>query len=310
MKPLVTIIAICYNHENFVEAALRSVLDQSYENIELIVVDDASTDKSVDKIKELLKDRSDVKTIFNEQNKGICRSFNSALRLAEGEYIIDFATDDVFLPSTVAMQIEAFLTLDDTYGVVHGNALHIDENGNALKSYHSESASVPEGDVYRAVLARHFICPPTLMFRKSVIERLRGYDDSLAYEDFDFWVRSSRLYKYYYINEVLIKRRITVNSLTTRKSSQDSALTTYKVCEKALNLNRTKEEHQALAQRIKHEMRFAYFSNHYVLTERYFQLLERFYQPGLLEKLFRFFAKKKWNLSLFYKYYSRTRNSR
>ena len=98
-----------------------------------------------------------------------------------------------------------------------------------------------------------------MMMRRAVFEKLGGYDESLAYEDFDFWVRSSRYFKYCYSAEPLVKRRIVRSSLGQRQYSTGSKQlrSTLKVCEKAYSLNKTSEENDALKKRIRYEMRQA-----------------------------------------------------
>src|SRR5690554_150156 len=103
MQPLVSVICLCYNHEPFVEEAMLSVLKQSYSNIGIIVIDDASTDGS----KAILKEISDgykLPFLNLEKNIGNCAAFNTAWSMTRGKYIIDFATDDVMLPHRVEKQ--------------------------------------------------------------------------------------------------------------------------------------------------------------------------------------------------------------
>ena len=92
---LVSIICTCYNHSSFVIEALESVFNQSYKNIEIIIIDDASSDNSVYLIENWLLDKPNILFLKNEENKGITTSFNKASKYAKGEFLIDFATDDI-----------------------------------------------------------------------------------------------------------------------------------------------------------------------------------------------------------------------
>ncbi|WP_278009104.1 glycosyltransferase family 2 protein [Flavobacterium gyeonganense] len=107
--PLVSIICLCYNHEQFVVESLNSVLNQNYENIELIIADDCSTDNSKQVIQEWLKNHAGVTFVSNETNLGNTKTFNKVLQLAKGDYIIDLATDDILLTDCVEKQINTFL---------------------------------------------------------------------------------------------------------------------------------------------------------------------------------------------------------
>jgi len=116
-----------------------------------------------------------------------------------------------------------------------------------------------------------------MMIRRSVLERLGGYDESLAYEDFDFWMRSSREWKFCYTAEALVKKRMLKDSMSKdqfrRKSIQ--MVSTYRVCEKILQLNRAVDETKALSKRIGYEMRQAALLREWGLALSYFKLLLR-----------------------------------
>ncbi|MEQ8927684.1 MAG: chondroitin polymerase, partial [Fulvivirga sp.] len=103
----------------------------------------------------------------------------------------------------------------------------------------------------------YFICAPTMMTKKIVFDYLEGYDENLMYEDFDFWVRSARKFKYCYTDEVLVSRRKLKGSMSDqqyrRKSLQMES--TFAVCQKIKGLNKNKKENNALKRRIYLEMR-------------------------------------------------------
>ena len=107
-KPLVTIICLSYNHEKFVIESLNSVINQNYAPIELLIVDDFSTDNSKVVIENWLVQHPQVLFIVNTTNLGNTKSFNNVLKLAKGDYIIDLAADDVLLPNGIEMQVNAF----------------------------------------------------------------------------------------------------------------------------------------------------------------------------------------------------------
>ena len=107
-NPLVTVICSCYNHENFVIESLNSVINQDYKNIELIIIDDFSSDNSKKTIKNWLLNYPEITFIANENNLGITKSFNNALKSAKGKYIIDLAADDILIPNCVDLQLKKF----------------------------------------------------------------------------------------------------------------------------------------------------------------------------------------------------------
>ncbi len=95
LRPLVTVICTSYNHERFITESLQSVLDQTYPMVELIVIDNHSSDQSVARVEELRLQHPHIQLIRNTENLGICRAFNQGLKLAKGKYIIDLSADDV-----------------------------------------------------------------------------------------------------------------------------------------------------------------------------------------------------------------------
>src|SRR5690606_21799141 len=136
MQPLVSVICLCYNHARFLAEALDSVLNQTYKNLEIIVVDDQSTDNSRAIIEDYVSRFPQIKYLPNEQNLGNCTAFNRAYRLSKAKYLIDFATDDVFLPERIAEQVAAFEKLDKSYGVLFTDAEFIDDNGRHLHNFY------------------------------------------------------------------------------------------------------------------------------------------------------------------------------
>lgn len=256
--PTVSVICLCYNQSRFVREAISSVMHQTYSNIQLIVVDDASVDASVRVIEECRKQYPQILFFSLKRNVGNCKAFNFGLAHAIGEYIIDLAADDVLLPDRVRKGVDALSLTGPDYGVHFSDADWIDAHGKWLYR-HSDRfphRSIPQGDVYKDLIERFFICSPTMMYRGETIRGLGGYDESLAYEDFDFWIRSSRRYRYSYTPEVLVKKRVVKGSMSHRQFSfrNPQLHSTYRVCEKILSLNRTADEQRALARRIRYEI--------------------------------------------------------
>lgn len=304
MKPLVSIICISYNHAPFIKEALKSVFSQTYDNIELIITDDASTDSSLIIIKDLISEKADIRTIFHETNSGYTRTFNEAFQKAKGKYIVDFALDDVMLPDFVEKSVGKLEQIGEAFGVSFSNADYIDVDSNYIGN-HNEILrekglidKIPQGDLFEIILKRYFICTPTMVIRKSVLDRLQGYDDSLAYEDFDFWVRSSRFVGYTYIDEVLMNKRKLTNSMSTLQYNhiQNSQLrSTLKVCQKALHLCKTKTERQALAERVSFELRHCLTSGAFDIGDDFFELLKSLKENSLRLFVYKTFLALKMN---------------
>lgn len=274
--PLVTVLCVCYNHAPFIKHAIDSVLNQSYKPIQLIVLDDASSDDSVKVIELLLTKHPDVLFVRNEHNIGHTKTFNRGLEEAKGEFIIDLAGDDILLPNRVEVGIRDFGMGSSCCGVHYSDAEWIDSGGNSL-GLHSEKFTprlVQDEDIYKDVIERYFICSPTMMFRKEVIDELRGYDENLTYEDFDFWVRSSRTWNYWYSSEVLVMKR-KLDSGHSQSQNRFFAIhskSTYAVCKKAMAMNKTTPEQKSLNDRIRYEISLNLKLLNFFLVLKYFDL--------------------------------------
>ena len=263
-NPLVSIICLAFNHEKFVVETLNSVVEQNYQPIELIIVDDCSTDNTKLVINNWLLSHPEIQFIVNEVNRGNTKSFNNALKFAKGEYIIDLAADDLIVPNGIELQINAFQNSKfKNLGVVYGNAEIINEDGSFNSYYFPVDADGKviskrvTGNIYSSVLSTgDSICSVSALFKKSVFDFLEGYDETLDYEDLDSWIRASREYEFDFIDEVLVKKRTVTNSLGSNfyKKKHRINVSTYKILKKALKLNRSKIEDLALQKRVHHEI--------------------------------------------------------
>jgi glycosyltransferase involved in cell wall biosynthesis len=280
-SPLVSIIALCYNHAPYVLACLESVRRQTYSRIELVVIDDASTDDSPALLRVFAARYPDVILRLHAQNQGNCRSFNEGLALSTGTYVIDLACDDVLLPERVARQVACLEARGPEVGVCFSNERALMPDGRPGDCFFPIDAAgrsrvpVPQGDVYAAVLARSFVPATTLLVRRSVLEALGGYDETLAYEDFDFWVRSARRWEYAYVDAVLMHKRSVPGSLGSRARAWRNTLlqSSLVVCRKAQGLNRRPTENRALATRVRYFLRQCWGTGHFELAEDFANLL-------------------------------------
>lgn len=281
--PLVTIICLCYNHEQFVVEALNSVINQTYKNIELIIVDDRSSDNSVNVIKEWLKNHPEIPFIANEKNQGNTKAFNKGLKISKGDYIIDLAADDVLMENCVALQINQFQ--NSTYenlGIVYGGLELIDENNNTIGNFfdiYNSNTSGKEnrsGDIYKGLLnMQNNVCSVSSMVKREVYDRFSGYDESLAYEDYDLWIKTARYYNFDFIDTILVKKRELTTSLTSyrvrrwNKKTWKLGFSTYKILLNALHLNQSKDEYSAILKRIRLETKIAIKTGNFLLFLRY-----------------------------------------
>jgi glycosyltransferase involved in cell wall biosynthesis len=280
--PKVSIICLCYNHKSYIEEAIRSAFHQNYDNLEIIALDDCSTDGSHEVLLTLARKYPSLRLILNSTNLGNCASFNKAFALSTGDYIIDLAADDILLPERVSIGVAELETQPNEVGVHYSDHEWIDYTSKSLGYQYERDEHgglinrPPSGDIYTDILERYFISAPTMLIKREVLDQLGGYDESLTYEDFDFWVRSSRNWRYHFSDKVLVKKRILEGSLSTSQfrfaSGHDRS--TYAVCVKALELNRNEKEHNALKGRLSYERKHALANGNLKLAKDYHVLIQ------------------------------------
>ncbi len=310
-QPLVSIILTIYNQKEFLGATINSVLTQTYANIELIVIDNASSDGSGALIENFLYQGDRCSFILNQTNKGLCKSFNQGLALAKGKYIIDLSGDDILLPNRIETQVKDFESLTLDYIVVFSNATLIDRNGKPICDHYLTNnegnalIKVPEGDVYAEVLASYFICTPTMMMRTELVRQLNGYDENLSFEDFDFWVRSAIKFKYHYTDKVLTLKRKLSNSLSFTVVEKGSTIldSCYLVCEKAYILCRNQKEFDLLANRIRTFIRKCWYAHEFELANNFKNLLLLIQKPGWKTDIIILFCRFQVPINGIYRFY-------
>ena len=208
-NPLVTFFIPSYNHAKYVEKSITSVCEQTYKNLEVIVIDDGSKDGSHEIISGLQK-----KYNFNyihRPNKGLIKTLNEALEIANGEYICWGGSDDYFALDKVEKQVEFFKGHPD-YAVCYGKMIYIDDNGNMKKE--AKIKYNESGFVFDKLLYRNFITLPTVMVKTSVIKEFGGFDERFFLEDYPLWLKISKKYKIGFLNELLTYYRLHASNVS------------------------------------------------------------------------------------------------
>ena len=186
--PLVSIVIPSYNHAQFVQETIQSVIDQDYENIELIIIDDGSKDNSVEVIQKMVpacEARFKRFEFRYRPNKGLCATLNEALEWCQGKYYAPIASDDVLLPHKSRVQVE-FLEQNKECVAVGGKAQAISETGEELGRIHGTIGKFYFKEVF---LHQGFLAAPTAMIRARNIINVDGYDESIKIEDWLMWLK-------------------------------------------------------------------------------------------------------------------------
>ncbi|RRJ84493.1 glycosyltransferase [Aestuariirhabdus litorea] len=189
-KPLVSIVIPCYNHEKYVQKCIVSVMEQDYENIELIIIDDGSKDGSVSKIEELVEECEGrfVRFEFRARpNKGLCATLNEAIEWCKGEFYSAIASDDMMLPGKTSLQVQYFQKHPEC-DAVFGGMYIIDDNGKVVKTRKGFNGFVSFKDLF---LMKRSLATPTQMIRLKKLTSAGLYPQGLYIEDWYMWLRIS-----------------------------------------------------------------------------------------------------------------------
>lgn len=202
-KPLVSVVIAAYNMGAYVPFAIGSALDQTYDNIEVIVIDDGSTDGTRDAISVYESDPR-VRYLYQE-NRGQAAAKNRGVRESRGDYVAFLDADDVWVPEKLELQIPLFLK-SDTVGVVHSRLAYIDETGKQLGVANNE---LFRGRVSSSLLIRNFIGFGTAVVKRECFDRLGVFNENLRMGvDYDMWLRFSSAYEFDYIDRPLLFYRL------------------------------------------------------------------------------------------------------
>ena len=206
-SPLVSIIACCYNHERFLAETLDSIMAQTYLNIELIIIDDFSTDSSVKKINNWIKKhKHQCLFIKNTENLGVVKTLNKALKKCNGKYFSLIACDDIYLPKKTVNQVNKLSNLGKDYAAIYSDAFIINDDGSyqyGTQISRKQINNPPSGNIYEDLIKKdNFIPALSVVYKTEIIKELGYYDESLIYEDYDMLLRLSQNYKIYFQKEI------------------------------------------------------------------------------------------------------------
>lgn len=183
-NPLVTAVLVCWNHERFVRSAVQSALQQTYPNIELIVIDNGSIDGSRRELEALRAEHEF--TLICQENIGLVPALNQALKNAQGKYLTLLATDDLWLPEKTSKQV-AFLEENPDVHLVSGQVEGIDSEGQPAARHRLERPG--EASFADLMSLGCFVYGPTIMCRVRTLRDIGGFDESMRIEDYSLALR-------------------------------------------------------------------------------------------------------------------------
>jgi len=231
MNPKISVVMSVYNGEKHLRESIESILNQTFTDFEFIIVNDGSTDNSLEIIKSYDDER--IKIINNEENIGLTKSLNKAIKQARGVYIARQDADDISLSNRLELQFK-FLEKHPEVALLGTGIYVIDENGDEIEK------RIMHPNPKRSLLKGNRFIHGSVMFRKSVIDELGAYNETLRYsQDYELWLRLSKEYAVRNLTVPLYKLRMHKSSILSRKVEEQQM---YAVLARKLAMNGIKEE--------------------------------------------------------------------
>lgn len=221
--PLVSVVVPCYNHEKYVKETIESIINQTYKNIELIVIDDGSKDNSVSVIQELA-DKYGF-TFIHRPNKGLSATLNEMVNWSNGKYFSAIASDDILITNKISLLVEKLENLDENYAAAFGDATFIDDKSNEVYiDYKTGEYSTKEKGgksfldyytlkrdfdykdesefgSYKTLLGGNYLPAMSAVIKLDKIKEVNAWTSGNTIEDWEMWLKLSKKYKFAYVDK-------------------------------------------------------------------------------------------------------------
>jgi glycosyltransferase involved in cell wall biosynthesis len=221
MNPLVSVILPTYNRADFLGRSVRSVLNQTFSDFELIIVDDASTDHS----KEVIDAFNDQRLIYleHEQNRGGSAARNTGIKAAGGKFIAFQDSDDEWLPEKLEKQIRILADSPPEVGAVYTGFWRF--QGGDKEYIPGPAHRVKEGQIHRELLKANFITTQAAVVKKECFQKAGMFDETLPrLQDWELFLRISKYYEFLYIPEPLVHSFFTEGCISSKPKALVEAI--------------------------------------------------------------------------------------
>ena len=216
-KPTVSVIIPTYNRAHLISRAIKSVLTQTYQNFEIIVVDDGSKDNTEEVVKSFRDKR--IRYIRHKKNKGAPAARNTGIRTAKGKYVALQESDDEWLSKKLEEQMKAFECAPPNVGVVYSGVWLISKEKRKLLMPHKE------GNIHKDILRGCYIGTPTVVVKKECFSKAGMFDEKLpCKQERELWIRISKYYHFKYIDEPLVIAHWCPDGITANREKQPQGL--------------------------------------------------------------------------------------
>lgn len=307
--PLLSIVVLCYNHEDFLDEALYSLSHLSAQLAEVIICDDASSDSSPQKLSAWQKKRPDWQFFFHKENIGNCQTFNQLLPHCRGRWILDFASDDILVPEALEGWL-AFAESNPEIGFCYADAL-VFNTKQAHRFLGNKPGQIrPEGKILESLFGQPFICPPAVLFSKKALQSVGGYNGTLAYEDWDVWLRIARYFSVACYTEVVIKYRKHAASLSAsllQQRNERLLVSTYKILSEVIDWPELSPKPSIWLPFIRYHLRLSCYLQLPARAQSFFHLLKIKSRSNFIDRMWVFAANKLPFLPFLYRIYRQKR---
>jgi len=214
--PTVSVIIPSYNRAHLLGRAIQSILNQTYQDFEIIVVDDGSKDNTEEVVRGFNDKR--IRYIWHEVNKGGSAARNTGIRAARGEYIAFQDSDDEWLSQKLEKQMKVFEKVSPKVGVVYTGYWRL--KGDKKTYIPSSKVSQKEGDIHKILLEVNFVTTQAVVVKTECFERAGMFEEELRrLEDWELWIRISKYYHFKCIDEPLVVSYYTPGSISADESA-------------------------------------------------------------------------------------------
>jgi glycosyltransferase involved in cell wall biosynthesis len=216
--PEVSVVVPSYNYDKYIGETIGGILGQTFSDLELIIVDDCSKDRSREVIADYARRDDRIKVLLHEENRGIARTFNDGIDAACGKYVAITGCDDVWFEHKLQRQLEVLNSNEDL--VVYSDTVVIDGEGKVTGDSRSGKSRTSKrkrsGWIFRDLLEGNFVSGSSMIFKRDNVKDIR-FDEQYRYvNDYKFVLDLARKCEYYHVSEPLVKYRVHGANITLR----------------------------------------------------------------------------------------------
>ncbi|MBU0591890.1 glycosyltransferase [Candidatus Micrarchaeota archaeon] len=221
-KDLVTVIMPCYNQAQYARESIDSVLNQTHKNLEVLLIDNVSTDGTKEIVQEYEKKDPRVRAIYHKQNMGLGYSFTEGMKEAKGNFISFTSSDDIWYSTKVEEQLKLLenIPLAD---FCHTNANIIDgagkKTGETIRQIYGATVEESSGDVLMAITRRNICCCASILFRRKCLETYAQFDPAFTViHDWWFNIKIAQKHRFAYVSHSLVDYRVHEGNFSKKKT--------------------------------------------------------------------------------------------